>query len=107
MKRHIIRFNERWALAADNLQWILKHYRPPKWHGVAYIASNKVVLRRVLREKGVTLTPDAKDALDHLPDTFPEWRNKQDARSSETEERSSDEIKLSASDHPVRSGGRE
>jgi hypothetical protein len=106
MEHHIIRFNKRWALSADNLQWIVERYRPPKWYGVAYIASNKVVLERVLREKGVTLTPAAQDALDHLPETFQEWKSKHDGEPSETPGRSSRETKLSASDRPVRSGGR-
>jgi hypothetical protein len=105
MKRHIIHLSDRWALSADPLQWILQLYRRPRWRGVAFIASNKVVLKRVLREKGVTLTPDAKDALDHLPDTFQEWKCKQDAEPSETPGRSSRETKLSASDRPVRAGG--
>ncbi len=107
MKRHIIRLNDRWALSADNLQWIVEHYRPPKWHRVAFIASNKAVLMRVLREKGIAINPAAKDALGHLPNTFRKWKIKQDAESSKSQERSSGEIKLSASDRPVRAGGRE
>ena len=83
MKRHIIRLSARWALAADNLQWIVKHYRLPEWRGVAYIASNKAVLMRVLREKGVNITPAAQDALDHLPATFRAWKRKQKPEQSE------------------------
>lgn len=107
MVRHIIRLNDRWALSNDNSQWIVEHYRPPKWHRVAFIASNKAVLMRVLREKGIAINPAAKNALGHLPATFQEWKSKQDAESSETQDRSSGEIKLSASDRLVRAGGHE
>ena len=104
--RHIIRLNDRWALSADNLQWIVEHYRPPKWRAVAFIASNKAVLMRVLREKGVDITPNAKDALDHLPDTFREWKSKQEAEHSEPPGRSSCAYEISGIDRPVRAGGR-
>jgi hypothetical protein len=104
--RHIIRFNDRWALSADNLQWILEQYRPPRWRGVAYIASNRAVLIRVLREKGVDISPAAKDALDHLPNTFREWKNKQDTQASEPPEQSSPECELPESDRRVQAGGR-
>jgi hypothetical protein len=106
MARHIIRFSDRWALSADNLQWVLEQYRPPKWRGVAFIASNKAVLMRVLGEKGVDITPAAKVALDHLPDTFREWKSKQDAERSEPPGRSSRGCELSGSDRLVRAGGR-
>ena len=107
MKRHIIRLNDRWALSADNLQWIVEHYRPPRWHGVAYIASDKAVLMRVLREKGVDITPAAKDALDHLPETFQKWKSKQGAELSKTRGQSFRETKSSTSDRLVRAGGHE
>jgi hypothetical protein len=106
MERHLIRLNKRWALSADNLQWILEQYRSPNWRGVAYIASNKAVLMRVVREKGVDITPTAKDALNHLPDTFREWKNEQDAQASELPTQSSAKYELPESDRLVRAGSR-
>ena len=44
-----------------------------KWRGIAFVASNKRVLERVLREKGALVTPQARAALDGLPETFAEW----------------------------------
>ena len=56
-----------WRLATDDLQWIVQHYRPPKWRSVAFVATTKVVLRRVLGDLGVAYPPSA---LDHLPEQF-------------------------------------
>ena len=59
-----------WRLTTDDLQWIVQHYRPPRWRSVAFVATTKVVLKRVLRELGVGYPANA---LDHLPERFRSW----------------------------------
>ena len=67
-----------WALGADNLQWMVMQARVHKggikWQPVAFIGSTRRVLRRVLRELGVELSPDGEAALNGLNETFREWR---------------------------------
>jgi len=77
----------RWRLAYDQNQWVLQRRkgsaRPSKgsgirdsgWRGVSFVGSEKRILYRCLREKGVALTPAALAAMDRLPDTFREWRD--------------------------------
>lgn len=68
---------EGWALTADENQWMLcqARGRTGKWQPVSFIGSNKRVLRRLVREKGVICTPDADAALSALPDDFIAWRD--------------------------------
>ena len=68
-----LRLSDRWALGYDDLQWIVMHYRPPRWRSISFVASTKVVLMRVLEEDGAEITPEAQTVLDHLPDTFREF----------------------------------
>ena len=76
--REPLRLAERWALAADDLQWIILHARnhrgATKWQAVAFVASTTAVLRRVLREKGIALSPEGQCALNALEPTYREWR---------------------------------
>ena len=65
--------NDTWALATDGLQWILQRKQGSKWRGVSFIASSKAVLRRVLREKGVTPTQEANRAVDALLESYSAW----------------------------------
>jgi len=50
-----------------------------KWQPVAFIGSDTAVLRRVIREKGVRVTPDTNDALNRFigPNEvrFLDWRD--------------------------------
>lgn len=66
-----------WALTADQNQWMLcparKNGPAVKWQPIAFIGSHKRSLRRVIREKGVTLTPEANAAVNALPDEFLTW----------------------------------
>ncbi len=71
--RQILRLSEKWALAYDKNQWIVQHYMRPKWRSIAFVGSNKGVLMRVLKEKGAKVAPEARAALDTLPETFREW----------------------------------
>lgn len=67
-----------WALGADNLQWMVlrarRHKGRVKWQPVAFVASNKAVLKRVLREKGASLSREGEAALNALNETFRKWR---------------------------------
>jgi hypothetical protein len=71
--RHFCRINDRWALAADKLQWILQRRNGvANWRDVSFVSSTKAILARCMREKGVP-ADDAQRALDSLPDTFKQW----------------------------------
>ncbi len=72
----------RWRLAYDRQQWVL-HRRdgPPRaseapagrnsgYRAVSFVGGTKTTLRRVLREAGVILTPEAQARLDALPEQF-------------------------------------
>ncbi len=57
--RQFLRLREKWALAYDNAQWIVQRARRNRnrrdgleWRAIAFVASDKGVLHRVLREKG-------------------------------------------------------
>jgi hypothetical protein len=64
-----------WALASDNLQWILMRRRMGSqqgWRPVSFVRSTKDILARCMGEKGV----DADTAgllLSGLPDSFDQW----------------------------------
>ena len=72
----------RWRLAHDAQQWMLQrrkgpvrpnkggHVREPKWRGTDYIGSEKRILYRRIRERGIVLTPEAQAQLDALPERF-------------------------------------
>ncbi len=45
----------------------------PKWAAVSFVASNKDILWRVLREKDAEIDPAAREYIDAMPDTFREW----------------------------------
>ena len=79
--RILIELAPGWAIGADNLQWMLMRAKIRRgqrdWTPVAFIASEKRILRRVLRENGVEPTPEAARYLDALPPTFKQWCRKQ------------------------------
>ncbi len=68
----------RWRLAYDSQQWVVqRRTQKPRarrfkghaitdsgWRAVSFVASTKRVLRRVLGEAGVILTPEAQARLD-------------------------------------------
>ncbi len=74
----------RWRLAYDRQQWVVQRrtgkpcrrgsdsaaMRRTGWKGVSFVGSKKATLRRVLREKGVVLTPETAARLDALPERF-------------------------------------
>ena len=75
-----LRLSENWALAYDENQWIVQRARRNRnkeggleWRAVAFVASDKGVLHRVLREKGAVIDSEGLEALRRLPETFREW----------------------------------
>lgn len=78
-----------WALGFDSLQWIVLRRRNLRtqcgWKPVSFIATNKSILRRVLREAGVQPNPKASKYLDAMPDTFREWQHCQNAANANPE----------------------
>ena len=63
-----------WRLTSDDRQWILERMHGSKWRALHFVATKKAVLERILREEGICLTPDARRAVDGLPESFREWR---------------------------------
>lgn len=63
-----------WSLGYDAQQWIVyrAHFKgdTARYLPVSFICSTKSVLRRVMREKGLTPTPEAQAALNDLPESF-------------------------------------
>ncbi len=85
--RQFLRLSEKWALAYDNAQWIVQRRKAPgkkggarRWAAVSFVASNKDILWRVLREKGAEIDPAPREYIDAMPDTFREWISMPPAR---------------------------
>ncbi len=79
-----LRLSEGWALGHDRFQWMLVQWKGEArgWRSVSFVASNKRVLIRVIREIDITPTPEANAALDRFPDSFKAWlaeNDRQDA----------------------------
>ncbi len=76
---HFLRLSERWALAIDGIQWIVQKARRNRnkggleWRPIAFVASDKGVLQRVLQEKGAVIDSGGHAALRRLPGTFRGW----------------------------------
>ena len=75
--RVIFELSSGWAFGYDDLQWIVfrrRNFRTQQgWKALAFIASNKGILRRVLKEMAIQPNPEAVDYLDAMPNTFKEW----------------------------------
>ncbi len=85
--KQFLRLSKKWALAYNKNQWILQHRMTPgkkggecRWAAVSFVASNKDILWRVLREKGAEVDPAAREYIDAMPDTFREWISMPPAR---------------------------
>ena len=77
----------RWRLAYDSQQWVVQRragtpcrrgsdsaaMRRTGWKAVSFVGSDKATLARVLGEKGVVLTPEARSRLDALPEHFKDF----------------------------------
>ena len=77
--RVFLRLGEGWALGYDQNQWIVMRSKSDRskpgqrWRAIAFVGSTRAVLMRVLRESGAEIAPDARVAVDSLPETFLEW----------------------------------
>ncbi len=78
--KQFLRLSKKWALAYDKNQWIPQRRKVPgkkggecRWDAVSFVASNKDILLRVLREKGAEIDPAAREHIDAMPHTFREW----------------------------------
>ena len=73
---HQFRVAGDWALATDDIQWIVQHRRQRAgkvaWRPVSFVRSTKSVLGRCLLEKGAG-TSAAATLLADLPETFDQW----------------------------------
>jgi hypothetical protein len=96
--RIFLQLNDKWALAADQRQWVLltaekrglqaqKRHRRSPWRAEAFIASSKAILLRVVAEKGIEPTPEAQAALYGLPATFRAWLRRHNRRGGSMPER--------------------
>ena len=76
MSDRIFATSGKWALGADNLQWILYRQRSQTkggWLGVAFVGSTRAVLERCMQEQGCD-DDTARNLLVGLPDTFETWK---------------------------------
>ncbi len=77
--RIFLRLSEGWALGYDRNQWIVMRSKSDRskpgqgWRAIAFVGSTRAVLVRALREQGAEIAPDARVAVDSLPETFLEW----------------------------------
>ncbi len=72
----------RWRLAYDSQQWVTQRRKGPArpanrsgiaesgWRGVSFVGGRKATLARLIREKGISLTPEAQARFDALPKQF-------------------------------------
>ena len=63
-----------WRLTSDALQWVIQRKHGSKWRALHFVEGKKAVLERIFREEGISLTPEARRAVDALPESFREWR---------------------------------
>jgi hypothetical protein len=74
--KQFLRLNEKWALAHDDLQWIVQRRQDESgtsWRGVAFVRSNKSVLLRMIRWNNIKPIPEAQAVLEAMPETFDQW----------------------------------
>jgi hypothetical protein len=66
-----------WAIGYDQCQWMVLRAKKRRdrsfWNPVAFIATTKDVLLRVIAEKGIRPTPEAETYIEQMPDKFREW----------------------------------
>jgi hypothetical protein len=71
VNRVVFDFNDKFSLLTDGNQWLVaRRGKRDRWDAIAFIASNKMIVQRVLNEKGIKMTEDAKRAMDDLPFKF-------------------------------------
>ena len=87
--RIFLRLNDRLALGADDLQWILYRSRAAvvpdlstrNWNPISFISSSRDILIRCVRESGFN-DDTATLALAGLPSTFEAWKAAVPSRSA-------------------------
>jgi hypothetical protein len=92
-----LRMNQKFALGADDLQWILykscrkepspieAHLvfgRGGEWEPVSFVSSTKEILFRCMREADCKPCEEAQVALERYPDTFRDWEGARHARNT-------------------------
>ena len=60
-------------LAFDERQFIVQRKTANGWKGISFIAQKSVTLLRVIEEKGIEMTPEARREIEDLPETFRAW----------------------------------
>jgi hypothetical protein len=90
-----LRLSDKFALGADDLQWILyrsrreepspldaplKFGRRSEWLPVSFVRSGKDILLRCMRERGCKPCDEAQVALAMLPCTFDAWKAAEQGR---------------------------
>ncbi len=73
--------NDRWRLAYDRHQWILQRRTASEapdsaishYQFNAYAGGEKAALQRLFREKGIELTPEARQQMYFLPEKFDDF----------------------------------
>ncbi len=85
--KQFLRLSARWALAYDNLQWVIQRRRgfdkkrgKWNWGALSFISSNRDILVLTLREKGIVPDLGKMEEVLALPYTFKEWLAQQRAR---------------------------
>jgi hypothetical protein len=96
----MIAVSGKWALGADDLQWILYRRRSEAnggWKALSFVSSTRGVLERCMREADC-LDEDRAVLVAGLPPTFNEWRETLCPRCLETATDNS--VTLSGMDNP-------
>ena len=68
--RTFLRLGPNGALGADDHQWILCR----EGRQVSFVRSTKAILVRCIREKGIELSEEGREALDALANDFDSWK---------------------------------
>ena len=83
----VLRLSENWSLKCDPNQWIVCKLRMANgqqiWRPVSFVGSTKSVLRRVFREKSVSVSPEAERLIGEWPERFLDWRSVWETRTQD------------------------
>ena len=66
-----------WGIGCDSLQWMLMRQRQGRvrgWYPIAFVATERRILERVIGERAVPVTPEGRARLHALPATFREFK---------------------------------
>ncbi len=72
MNRVLFDLDDKHSLLTDGLQWIVgrKSKSGERYTNISYIASNKLIIHRVIRERNIDLSAEAEKCMDDLPLKF-------------------------------------